>query len=78
MGHSIPSAFERMYYLETSCQIQVEAMSCGQDLVRINDEVLQRGITRRETRFKEPNAGQRTWDSLIRMLDRDGVTDYQR
>jgi ribulose-5-phosphate 4-epimerase/fuculose-1-phosphate aldolase len=76
MGLSIPAAFERTYYLETACQIQVEAMSCGQDLVRIDADVLKQGTSRAEARFATPEAGQRTWDSLIRMLERDGVTDY--
>jgi ribulose-5-phosphate 4-epimerase/fuculose-1-phosphate aldolase len=46
MGCSIPNAFERMYYLETSCQIQVETMSCGQELIMIDQEVLQRSMAR--------------------------------
>jgi ribulose-5-phosphate 4-epimerase/fuculose-1-phosphate aldolase len=78
MGHSIPSAFERMYYLETSCQIQVQAMSCGQELTRIDETVLRHGTARAEARFSDPTAGQRTWESLRRMLARDGVDDYRQ
>jgi ribulose-5-phosphate 4-epimerase/fuculose-1-phosphate aldolase len=78
LGCSIPNAFERMYYLETSCQIQVEAMSCGQELIMIDQEVLQRGMVRAEARFAEPTSGQRVWESMLRMLDRDGIDDYRR
>ncbi len=78
MGNSIANAFQRMYYLETSCQLQVQAMSCGQDLVRIDPEVFERGTQRIEEGYKDPTAGQRTWDSMIRMLERDGVDDYRR
>ncbi len=78
MGNSIANAFQRMYYLETSCQLQVQAMSCGQDLVRIDPEVFERGTKRIEERYKDPTAGQRTWESMLRMLERDGVDDYRR
>lgn len=78
MGCSIPNAFERMYYLETSCQIQVETMSCGQELIMIDNDVLQRGMARAEARFADPTSGQRVWQSMLRMLDRDGVEDYRR
>jgi ribulose-5-phosphate 4-epimerase/fuculose-1-phosphate aldolase len=78
LGCSIPNAFERMYYLETACQIQVETMSCGQELVMIDQEVLQRGMARAEARFAEPTSGQRLWESMLRQLDRDGTDDYRR
>jgi ribulose-5-phosphate 4-epimerase/fuculose-1-phosphate aldolase len=78
MGRSIANAFERMYYLETSCQIQVETMSCGQELVMIDQDVLQRGIARAEARCTEPTSGRRVWESMLRMLARDGVEDYLR
>ena len=78
MGPSIQNAFERTYYLETSCQIQVETMSCGQELVMIDPDIQQRGMARAETRFADPTSGQRLWDSMVRMLERDGVNDYRR
>lgn len=78
LGPSIPNACERMYYLETSCQIQVETMSCGQELVMIDPDIQQRGMARAEARFADPTSGQRLWESLLRMLERDGVNDYRR
>ena len=77
-GCSIPNAFERTYYLETSCQIQVEAMSCGQELVLIDPDVQHRAMQRAEARFADPVSGQRLWESQLRMLERDGVDDYRR
>ncbi len=53
-------------------------MSCGQDLVRIDPDVFERGTQRIEETYKDPTAGQRTWDSMIRMLGRDGIDDYRR
>jgi hypothetical protein len=53
-------------------------MSCGQELVMIDQDVSQRGMTRAEARFAEPTSGRRVWESMLRMLERDGVEDYLR
>jgi hypothetical protein len=37
-----------------------------------------RGMARAEARFAEPTSGQRVWESMLRLLDRDGIDDYRR
>jgi ribulose-5-phosphate 4-epimerase/fuculose-1-phosphate aldolase len=77
LGNSIPNAFMRAYYLETSCQIQVETMSCNRDLVLIEPEIQQRFIARSETKYADPASGQRLWESMLRMLERQGIDNYR-
>ena len=39
VGPSIAAAFDRLYYLEDTCQRQMLAMATGQPLQRVADEV---------------------------------------
>lgn len=39
VGPTVAAAFDRLYYLEDTCQRQMLAMSCGQPLQRVADEV---------------------------------------
>lgn len=69
LGDTIRDAFERMYYLECACQIQVDALAGGQ--VRLLPEsVVQKGWQQFE-RADRPSA-QKDWPALLRLLERRG------
>jgi len=75
LGKSVSEAFEYMYYLECACQIQVDALSGGQDTVTfITDETVEKG----KQQFNRPNrqSSEKHWPALLRMLDRRG-SDYK-
>ena len=75
-GETIPMAFKRMYYLELACQIQAAAVAGGEPLVMIRDEVIEATAALHSERRVSGNYGDLEWESLVRMLERQG-TDYR-
>lgn len=73
LGESIPSAFKRMYYLEQSCQVQIAAVALNGPLIMIRDEVQQATFEMMGKNQAAPDYGDFEWESLLRMLDRQGV-----
>jgi ribulose-5-phosphate 4-epimerase/fuculose-1-phosphate aldolase len=67
-GRSIREAFDRMYYLEMACQIQIDALAGGMPVVTPPRPVQER-VARQ---FDRPNrdATQRDWPAMLRMLDK--------
>jgi ribulose-5-phosphate 4-epimerase/fuculose-1-phosphate aldolase len=76
LGETIPMAFKRMYYLELACQIQSAAVAGGEPLVMIRDEVVEATARLHAERRTSGAHGELEWESLLRMLDRQGV-DYR-
>ena len=76
LGKTIPEAFKRMYYLEQSCQIQTAAAALNEPLVMIRDDVQKATFDLIDKNQNLPEFGEFEWESLLRMLDREGV-DYQ-
>ncbi|MFT6582617.1 MAG: ribulose-5-phosphate 4-epimerase/fuculose-1-phosphate aldolase [Alphaproteobacteria bacterium] len=74
VGRTIPECFELTYYLDTSCQIQVDVMASGQ-VSEIPPEIVAEGHRQYKKRFDTGQKGQRTWEALRRQLDREGA-DY--
>jgi ribulose-5-phosphate 4-epimerase/fuculose-1-phosphate aldolase len=70
-GRSVPGAFDILYRLERSCEVQVMAMAANTKLVMPSQEILEQTYNR--TRPK-PNASNRNgnlaWPALLRKLDR--------
>lgn len=71
VGETAAEAFVNMYFLETSCAIQVRAQSGGRELIHVSKEIVDRayqqlmtGGRRRGTR------GELVWPGLLRRLDR--------
>jgi ribulose-5-phosphate 4-epimerase/fuculose-1-phosphate aldolase len=66
-GHSIPEAFELMYYLEKACNVQLDVMATGRPLRMPSPEIAERTVRQ----FEEGGfAGTvRSWPALLRMLD---------
>ena len=71
VGETAAEAFVSMYFLETSCAIQVRAQSGGRELIHVSKDIVDRayqqlmtGGRRRGTR------GELVWPGLLRRLDR--------
>jgi ribulose-5-phosphate 4-epimerase/fuculose-1-phosphate aldolase len=72
LGSSVSEAFELMYYLDTACQIQVDALAGGKvEPSILSEEVAKKGYQQ----FKGPGGAEidKSWIALLRMLDRKGV-----
>jgi ribulose-5-phosphate 4-epimerase/fuculose-1-phosphate aldolase len=69
VGRSVRGTFDLMYYLEMACQIQIDALAGGAEIVLPPPAVAERVAQQ----FIRPNrtASQRDWPALLRMLDRD-------
>ena len=72
LGRTVGEAFELMYYLDTACQIQIDALSSGRVEARqISQAVAMKGFEQ----FGGPGGAEvvKSWTALLRMLDRQGV-----
>lgn len=76
LGETIPMAFKRMYYLELACQIQAVAVAGGEPVVMIRDEVVEATAELHRKRRASGTQGELEWESLLRMLERQGA-DYR-
>lgn len=77
LGDTIQAAFRRMYYLELSCQIQTTAVAGGEPVVMIPETIQNETTEYLANRRKSRSEGALEWESLLRMLDRQGA-DYKR
>jgi len=72
VGESVAEAFVAMYYLETSCAIQVRAQSGGGELIPVPKEVLDAGYQRAAQASRPRNRWDAlVWPGLLRRLDRE-------
>lgn len=65
-GATVAQAFVRMYYLERSCQVQIDAYSTGRELHLPPEEVCRRAAKQYE---QSASPGTYEWDALLRKLD---------
>jgi ribulose-5-phosphate 4-epimerase/fuculose-1-phosphate aldolase len=72
LGASVGEAFNIMYYLDTSCQIQVDALAGGR--VAVN-ELSAATVDKGYRQFMGPGGTEieKEWTALVRLLDRKGV-----
>jgi ribulose-5-phosphate 4-epimerase/fuculose-1-phosphate aldolase len=71
VGETVAEAFVRMYYLETSCAIQVRAQSGGGELIHVSKEVLDASYaTMQGGGAPRRSAAVLVWPGLLRRLDR--------
>ncbi len=82
-GHTIADAYDRLYYLERTCQLQVYAYMTGQPRRRVRQDVLQNLREQVAVVFEQGSAAsqssslaQRHFDALKRVLTRRGEGDY--
>jgi ribulose-5-phosphate 4-epimerase/fuculose-1-phosphate aldolase len=72
VGSTVSEAFEIMYYLDTACQIQVDAIAGGKNELRmIGTETANKGYLQ----FQDEGGAEiaRVWVAMLRMLDRKGI-----
>ena len=71
VGETVADAFVRMYYLESSCAIQVRAQSGGGELISMPKEVMDAGYARgQHEQARRGGQGKLVWPGLLRRLDR--------
>ena len=75
LGESVREAFELMYYLDTACQIQVDACAGGLENVLLLSEEAARHTAAQFARESRP-ANEKDWPALLRLLERKGIS-YQ-
>ena len=75
MGKSVKETFKRMYFLETACQIQTAAGDG--ELIEVPKTTVDAAIKRYEKKWASGTYADLEWESLLRMLDRQG-SDYRQ
>ena len=71
VGETVADAFVAMYYLETSCAIQVRAQSGGGELIPVPKEVIESAYAQVvEATGRRGSRGLLVWPGLLRRLDR--------
>ncbi|MFG5776972.1 class II aldolase/adducin family protein [Comamonas sp. J-3] len=71
-GSSVPAAFNLMYWLETACKVQVDALGMGRELNMPSDDLAKRMASRYSP--GGPNIHKFTaleWQAMRRMLDKE-------
>jgi ribulose-5-phosphate 4-epimerase/fuculose-1-phosphate aldolase len=70
VGRTIPEAFIFLYRLERACQVQLDAMSCGQPLVVPPEPVIERSAEQmKEFAEHVAETGKLEFDALLRLMD---------
>jgi ribulose-5-phosphate 4-epimerase/fuculose-1-phosphate aldolase len=71
VGKTVAEAFVAMYYLETSCAIQVRAQTGGGELIPVPKNVLDRGYqAASSSQHRLGGWGRLVWPGLLRRLER--------
>jgi ribulose-5-phosphate 4-epimerase/fuculose-1-phosphate aldolase len=73
LGPTVGQAFEVMYYLDTACQIQVDACAGGMENVLTMSEEAKRTSIKQFSRPDRP-AHRKDWPALLRLLERRGIS----
>ncbi len=71
LGATVGEAFHFMYYLDTACQIQIDALACGREnLQMLAPETAEKGYLQ----MGGPDGSKldKEWPTLLRLLDRKG------
>ncbi len=70
VGETVADAFVAMYYLETSCAIQVRAQSGGGELIPVPKEIIETAYAQVMAASPRGSRGTLVWPGLLRRLDR--------
>jgi ribulose-5-phosphate 4-epimerase/fuculose-1-phosphate aldolase len=72
LGETVREAFETMYYLDTSCQIQVDALAGGRvEVGLISEAATQKAFA--QFHREDRDAVKKDWPALLRLLERRGI-----
>jgi ribulose-5-phosphate 4-epimerase/fuculose-1-phosphate aldolase len=75
VGETAAEAFVSMYFLETSCAIQVRAQSGGRELIHVSKEIVDRAYQQLMTGGRRSGTrGELVWPGLLRRLDRSDTS----
>lgn len=83
VGETVAEAYQRIYFLETSCAIQLLATSGGAELILCSDDLIDKVAEQvnKAARSRPPNKqaqdgrpGGLIWAALIRLLDREDTS----
>jgi ribulose-5-phosphate 4-epimerase/fuculose-1-phosphate aldolase len=69
VGHDVPGAFTRMFFLERACQMQIAALSAGWDNLNWPSQAAVATVEAQGRRGMD-RAGALEWPALMRKLDR--------
>jgi ribulose-5-phosphate 4-epimerase/fuculose-1-phosphate aldolase len=71
VGETIGKAFQRMYYLEQACELQLDVLQTGQPLQLLPPEVCEETARRWEESASDATANDDIeWAALLRLVDR--------
>ena len=71
VGETVADAFVRMYYLESSCDIQIRAQAGGGELIHIGKEILETAYgTMQAGGGAGSKASRLVWPGILRKLER--------
>ncbi len=71
VGETVADAFVAMYYLETSCAIQVRAQAGGGELIPVGKDIIEAGYARvTASQRRQGGRGRLVWPGLLRRLER--------
>ena len=73
LGETVREAFELMYYLDSACQIQIDACAGGLENVLLMTEAAAKNTAQQFGREARP-AEQKDWPALLRLLDRRNIS----
>lgn len=69
-GRTIPEAFELMYYLHTSCQMQIDTLACGRPINYLSDNLVGKVALQYDAERSEAY-GARLWPSYMRLVEKE-------
>jgi ribulose-5-phosphate 4-epimerase/fuculose-1-phosphate aldolase len=72
LGETVREAFEVMYFLDCACQIQIDAMSGGEDNVLLMAQSAADTASEQFNRTDRPS-NHKDWPALLRLLERRGI-----
>jgi len=67
-GATVREAFERLYYIEMACKIQVDILSAGEEVILPSHDVCEKTARQYEENSDSILAG-RDWVAVLRLLD---------
>lgn len=68
-GADVAEAFDAMFYLERACQIQVQALASGVDVIEPSDEIAEK-VARQFDKADRPSRAKQ-WPAMLRLLERN-------
>jgi ribulose-5-phosphate 4-epimerase/fuculose-1-phosphate aldolase len=75
LGRTVAGAFQRMYFLERACQMQIAAAAGGAKLITPGESVQR--LVAGQVKMQASSDENLVWPALLRKLDRLGQSDFR-